>query len=252
MPEMKRLSSKVILITGAASDLGAAFARRCSAEGASVICTDIDDGAAKALAGTLGDGSIGLHCDVTDAASVRRAVKATQDRYGKLDGVVHNAAIATEDGTVVSLSEKQWRQEIDVTLTGAFLVCKHAIPLMEPQGSGSIVFIASTYGHVAAPQSAAYCAAKAGLIHLAKAIAADYALAGIRANSVSPGAVKTNRLLKRWPDLDAAETALASAHLLNRIAEPDEIAGAVAYLLSPDSAFVTGTDLLVDGGFTAI
>lgn len=206
----------------------------------------------KALAGTLGESSIGLHCDVTDAASVRRAVKAVEDRFGKLDGVVHNAAIATQDGTIVSLPEKQWRQEIDVSLTGAFLVCKHAIPLMKTQGSGSIVFIASTYAHVAAPQSVAYCAAKAGLIHLAKAIAADYAPAGIRVNSVSPGAVKTSRLLKRWPDLDAAETALAPAHLLNRIAEPDEIAGAVAYLLSSDSAFVTGTDMLVDGGFTAI
>ena len=90
-----------------------------------------------------------------------------------------------------------------------------------------------------------------GLIHLAKAISADHAHLGIRANSVSPSAVKTSRILKRWPNLDAAETALASAHLLNRIAEPTEIAGAVAYLLSSDSTFVIGTDMLVDGGFTA-
>ena len=248
---MKRLSRKVILITGAASDLGKAFSKRCAMEGASVICTDINETAVKVLAGTLGNGSIGLYCDVVDTASIRRAVDTVEKRFGKLDGIVHNAAAATEEGTVVSLPEVQWRKEVGVSLTGAFLVCKYAIPLMETKGTGSIVFIASTYGHVAAPRSVAYCAAKAGLIHLAKAISADHAHLGVRANSVSPGAVKTSRLLKSWPDLDAAETALASAHLLNRIAEPTEIAGAVAYLLSSDSAFVVGTDMLVDGGFTA-
>jgi NAD(P)-dependent dehydrogenase (short-subunit alcohol dehydrogenase family) len=116
-------------------------------------------------------------------------------------------------------------------------------------GGGSVVFIASQFAHVATGKAVAYCAAKAGLVHLAKAMAVDHAADGIRVNSLSPGAVATPRLLQRWPDLAAANTGLGPAHLLGRIAQPDEIAAAAAFLLSTDASFITGTDLMADGGY---
>lgn len=246
-----RLGGKVVLITGAASGIGAAIARRCVGEGASVICADQSHAGATALAGELGRSALGLACNVVDARSVRAAVEDGVARFGRLDGLVHNAAAPSRDGTVVDLAEEQWQLEIGVSLTGAFLVSKHVLPMMITAGGGSVVFVASQFAHVATGNSVAYCAAKAGLVHLAKAMAVDHATDGIRVNSLSPGAVATPRLLQRFADFGAADAALGPAHLLGRIAQPDEIAAAAAFLLSQDASFVTGTDLLADGGYAA-
>ena len=248
-PMTARLAGKVILITGAASGIGAAIARRCLAEGGSVVCADHAEDAAANLAEELGSRALAVRCDVTDGRSMERALDTVRGRFGRLDGLVHNAAAPSLDGTVVDLSEEQWRRELDVSLTGAFLASKFALPLMISGGGGSVVLIASQFAHVATGKAVAYCAAKAGLVHLAKAMAIDHAGEGIRVNSLSPGAVATQRLLQRWPDLEAADRQLGPAHLLGRIAQPDEIAAATAFLLSADASFVTGTDLLVDGGY---
>ncbi|MBB3166056.1 SDR family oxidoreductase [Rhizobium laguerreae] len=246
---MSRLDGKVVFLTGAASGIGAAIARRCIDESASVICADQSPEGVLALAQSLGPRAFGIQCDVTDNISVGRAVGTGTRHFGRLDGLVHNAAAPSMDGTVIDLAEKQWRLEIDVILTGAFLVGKHALPAMIEGGGGSVVFIASQFAHVATAKAVAYCAAKAGLVHLARAMAVDHAGDGIRVNSLSPGAVATPRLLQRWPDLEAANAGLGPAHLLGRIAKPDEIAAAAAFLLSSDASFVTGTDLLADGGY---
>lgn len=251
MSGARRLAGKVVFITGAASGIGAAIARRCIAEGARAACADLKGDAAASLAASLGPDALGLPCDVTNSESVQAAVAAAHKHFGRLDGLVHNAAAPSTDGTVADLSLANWQLEIDVSLTGAFLASKFAVPIMAAGGGGSIVFVASQFAHVATAKAVAYCAAKAGLVHLARAMAVDHAGQGIRVNSLSPGAVATARLLQRWPDLDAADGGLGPAHLLGRIAQPDEIAAAAAFLLSADASFVTGADLLADGGYAA-
>lgn len=247
---MTRLAGRTILISGAASGIGLAIAERAVAEGACVVLAERDATLAGDVATGFGDAALGVGCDVTDADAAEAAVAAALGRFGRLDGLVHNAAAPSLDDTVVSLDPRQWRLELDVSLTGAFLLSRHAVPAMAPTG-GSIVFIASQYGSVGTAASPAYCAAKGGVVNLARAMAVDHAAQGIRVNSLSPGPVGTARLLQRWPDLAAADAALGPATLLGRIARPAEIAAAAAFLLSEDASYITGTDLRVDGGFTA-
>ena len=249
-----RLERRIILIAGAASGIGAAIAARVVAEGGRVVLADRDTAAARDLAMSYGAEGLGVGCDVTNARSVAAAVVAAVERFGRLDGLVQNAAAPSVDATVVDLDPEQWHRELNVSLTGAFLLAKYAVPAMlrseRPEG-GAIVLVASQYGSVGTAQSVAYCAAKGGLVNLARAMAIDHADRKIRVNSLSPGPVGTSRLLQRWPDLAAADTVLGPATLLGRIARPDEIAAAAAFLLSDDASYITGTDLRVDGGFTA-
>jgi NAD(P)-dependent dehydrogenase (short-subunit alcohol dehydrogenase family) len=248
-PTANRLNNHVILIAGAASGIAAAIARRCVAEGARIVCADYDAAAATALADEWGPSAVACRCDVTEIDSASDAVEIARERFGRLDGLVYNAAAPSTDTTVVDLDERSWRHQIDVILTGAFLVSKFAVPLIAASGGGSVVLISSQLGRVATAGAVAYCTAKAGLIHLAKAMAVDHAADKVRVNSLSPGAVATTRLLRSWPDLEAANVGLGPAHLLGRIAKPSEIAAAAAFLLSSDASFVTGSDMLVDGGY---
>ncbi len=253
-----RLAGKITLVTGAGAGIGRAIAHAFAAEGAAVVCLDIDGAAAEAVAdetraagaGAAAD-AIAVACDIADPDGVRAAIESTRERYGALHALVNNTTREGGAGLVTELDLDDWRRSLDVNLTGAFLLCRSAIPLMAESGGGSVINIASQLGHVALGRSAAYCATKAALIHLTRVIALDHAAQGIRANSLSPGAVETPRLLGMFGNMERARRYLEPKHILGRLGAPEEIAAAAVFLASDKSSFMTGADMLVDGGYTA-
>jgi NAD(P)-dependent dehydrogenase (short-subunit alcohol dehydrogenase family) len=245
-----RLKDRVILVTGAAHGIGRATTVRLVSEGARVVCADLDEQGATATAALAGKAAVGLRCDVTDPASAQAAVEAGVRTFGSLWGLINNAAAPSHDGTVVTLALEDWNREIAVGLTGAFLMSKYAVPHMLAKG-GSIVHVASQFATVGVAGSSAYCAAKAGLVNLAKVMALDHAADNIRVNTLSPGAVWTERLMSRNASLEEANRKLAPRFPIGRIGRPEEIAAAAAFLMSDDSSFMTGSDMLVDGGYNA-
>jgi NAD(P)-dependent dehydrogenase (short-subunit alcohol dehydrogenase family) len=248
------LEGKVAIVVGAANGIGRATARTFAAAGARVVCGDVEEAGAKATAADVeksGGQALPVHLDVTEGASCRASVAAAVERFGGLDVLMYGAADHDQAATVLEMSEAAWDRVIRINLTGAFLMVKAAIPAMIARGGGSVIMIASQLGRVGSPARPAYCATKGALIQLAKVLAADHAAQGIRANTISPGAVATRRMLRRWKDMDDARANMGPKHLLNRIAEPEEIARAALYLASDASAFMTGSDLLIDGGYTA-
>ncbi len=248
---MKRLQGKVAIVTGAAGDIGCAIAVRFVAEGASVLCADLDLEGAEVCAQTAGASAVAARCDVSISASAAACVKTAVDKFGSLHILVNNAATVSPYEPVHALDEAAWRQALDVNLTGAFLMSKHAVPVMQKSGSGCIIHMASQMGHVGAPGRAAYGATKAGLIQLARIMALDYGPHGVRVNSLSPGAVLTSRVVARYGSVEATRDKLEPRYPIGRLGTPEDVALAATYLASDEAAFVTGTDLLVDGGYTA-
>jgi NAD(P)-dependent dehydrogenase (short-subunit alcohol dehydrogenase family) len=161
------------------------------------------------------------------------------------------AAPVSAQGTVETMPLADWSKEISVNLTGTFLMCKYAVPALRRAGGGAIVIIASQLGHLGVPERAAYCTTKAALIHFTRILAMDHARDNIRANSISPGFILTDRSSARSGGKESARKVMGPKHLLNRPGLPDEIAAGAAYLASDESSFVTGTDLLIDGGYVA-
>jgi NAD(P)-dependent dehydrogenase (short-subunit alcohol dehydrogenase family) len=249
------LENKTAMVVGAANGIGRATALAFAAAGARVACADVEEPGTKATAAEIEKGggqALPVRLDVTDGASCRVAVAAAVERFGGLDILMYGAADSDRTATVLEMDEAAWDRVIRINLTGAFLMVKAAIPAMIARGGGSVILIASQLGRVASPGRAAYCATKGALIQLAKVLAADHAAQGIRANTISPGAVATRRMLRRHKDMDEAQRVMGPKHLLGRIAQPEEIARAALYLASDASAFMTGSDLLIDGGYTAI
>ena len=249
------LEKKVAIVVGAANGIGRATALAFAAAGAAVTCADVEEAGARTTAAEIDRGgaeALPIHLDVTEGASCRAAVAATVERFGGLDVLLYGAADSDRAATVLEMDEAAWDRVIRVNLTGAFLMVKAAIPAMIARGGGSVILIASQLGRVASPGRAAYCATKGGLIQLAKVLAADHAAQGIRANTISPGAIETRRMLRRWKDMEEARAMMGPKHLLGRLGRPDEIARAALYLASDASAFMTGSDLLIDGGYTAV
>jgi NAD(P)-dependent dehydrogenase (short-subunit alcohol dehydrogenase family) len=250
----ERLSGQVALIAGGGGEIGAAIARRFAAEGAAVAVADLEpakaDAVAKAITGKGGKGSA-LALDVANEASAEGAVMRTLDVFGKLTTLVNVAATVTPDGSIETLSLAQWNEALAVNLTGAFLMCKFAVPALRRAGGGNIINIASQLGHLGVPLRSPYCTTKAALIHFTRILAMDHAVDNIRANTISPGFILTERSSRRVGGKDKARVINGPRHLLNRPGEPEEIAAGAVYLASDDASFVTATDLLIDGGYIA-
>jgi len=253
--EKYSLKGKSAVVTGAGNGIGRAISLAFAEAGAAVACVDLDAKAAGATAAAIADEggrALPVHCDVASEAEVERAVKAILGEFVVVHILVNGAAGYDPNGTVLDLSLSEWNRVFAVNVGGAFLMSRAILPAMIAAGGGSIIHIASQLGSVAAPQRAAYCATKGALIQLAKAMAADHAAQNIRVNTLSPGAVETERLVKRFGNMEAARRMAGPKHLVQRLGQPEEIALAAVYLASDASSFMTGSDLLVDGGYNAI
>jgi len=252
---MAPLSGKVAFVTAAGGAIAGSTARLFAAEGAAVYCVDIDEETVSQTAKDVtenGGRATAQHLDVTDEVDVEKSLAACVAEFGRLD-IVFNAAAALEpNATVETMSLATWNEVVEVNLTGMFLVCKYAIPHLRAAGSGSIINIASTFGHIAWPERPAYMATKGAVRQLSRSIALDFAKDNIRANSISPGAIETRRLLQRTPTMEKVRERMVPLHPIGRLGQPEDIANAALYLASDQSSFVTGSDMLVDGGFTAI
>jgi NAD(P)-dependent dehydrogenase (short-subunit alcohol dehydrogenase family) len=249
------LAGKAALVSGAAGGIGRAIALAFAKAGAQVACCDIDLAGAEEtarLVETVGGRALARRCDVAVESDTLAVAAATNDAFGRLDILVSGAAPHDSGGSVVETSVADWERVVAVNLTGSFLLCRAALPLMVASGGGSIILIASQLGRVGSAGRAAYCATKGGLIQLAKVMAIDHAGENIRVNALSPGAVETGRLTRRYGTFEAARAAIGPKHVLGRLGQPPEIAAAAVFLASDEASFVTGSDLLVDGGYTAI
>lgn len=260
------LRDRVVLVTGAAGDIGRAMARRFLAAGARVALVDRDAagladclaGLADCLAGTAGAWPAGdaraitLLADIADEHAAQSAVATAVRRFGTLHVLVNNAARVTPQFPVGAIPVDEWRATLEVNLTGAWLMARAALPHLAAAGGGVVINIASQLGHVATPGRGAYSVSKAGLIALTRAIAIDHAAERIRAVSLSPGAVMTSRLTSRYGGEEAVNRELAPRHPIGRIGTPAEIAQVACFLAGDAAAFITGVDVLADGGYTAV
>jgi NAD(P)-dependent dehydrogenase (short-subunit alcohol dehydrogenase family) len=249
------LKGKNAIVAGSGSGIGRAIALAFARAGAQVACLDVDGDAAVATArdaSANGRRSIALACDVSREADVGAAAEKTLAAFKSIHVLVSGAAGHDPTGTVLELSLGQWNRVFAVNVAGAFLLSRAFLPAMIAGGGGSVILIASQHGSVAAPGRAAYRASKGALIQLAKTMAADHAAQNVRVNTLSPGAIETGRMIFRFGSMEEARRVSSPKYLVGRLGQPDEIAAAAVFLASDASSFMTGSDMLVDGGYNAI
>ena len=252
-----RFSHKVALITGAADGIGAATAELFAEHGASVVIGDIDDKGGADVRDRIiaaGGKAVFVHADIARPADATALATAAEISFGRLDILVNNAATFVLKG--IDATPEDWHRSLDVNVIGTSMVTQAAVQLMRRGGGGAIVNLASISSFVAQPQFVTYSATKAAILQMTRNLALDLAPDGIRVNCVCPGTILTrasrDHMERVGMSLDDFIAAEAPKHLLNRIGSPREVAQAILFLASDDASFITGTHLMVDGGYTAI
>lgn len=247
LPAAAAINPLKVIVTGAGSGIGSAVVDRLIADGGQVAALDRAEDVIHPAA------TVSISVDVRDAELVRAAVDEAARQLGGVDGIVCCAGIAIR-GTVESAALSDWRAQFDVNVYGIMTTVRAALQHLRAAGGGSVVTIGSNLGVVAQPDLAAYCATKGAVLSLTQAMAIDHAADGIRVNAVSPGPTRTPMLLETLAtssDPEAAKRNSVATQLHGRLVEPDEIAAAVAFLLSPEARSIIGANIAVDGGYTA-
>jgi len=254
---VQRLDGKVALVTGGGQGIGRAICLLFAREGAKVAVTDVGEARGRAVTDEVrsGGGTARFwRLDVTDEAEVEKVTADVVDAFGSLDVLVNNAGISGVDKPTHEVTVEEWDRVMDVNVKGVFLCSKHALPYMKAAGAGSIVNLSSIYGLVGAPDAPPYHASKGAVRLMTKTDAMLYAADGIRVNSIHPGFIWTPMVedfLGRQGDVEKGREAIAALHPVGRMGEPDDIAYGALYLASDESKFVTGSELVIDGGYTA-
>jgi|TARA_R110002124_G_scaffold28813_7_gene101109 NAD(P)-dependent dehydrogenase (short-subunit alcohol dehydrogenase family) len=254
---MDRLKNKVAVVTGAALGLGHAIATRMAGEGAAVAVLDVLESDALELAAELtaaGHRARGWRCDVSDEATVARVMAEVVDHFGRLDIVVNNAGVAGVNKPTHEITESEWDRVQAINVKGVFFCTKHAIPHLKAGGGGSIINLSSIYGLIGGADVPPYHASKGAVRLMSKTDALIYAPDRIRVNSIHPGFIWTPMVeqhLGTMEDPKAARQATADLHPLGHMGEPDDIAWGAVYLASDEAKFITGSELVIDGGYTA-
>lgn len=253
---MKRLENKVILVTGGAAGIGKAVVLKCLEEGASVAFCDVNDVLSNQMVAELASDKLAyFHCDITNESEIGSMVSQIVETFGGLDGLVNNARASILKSLDASVED--WELMLRVNIMGQALVSRYAVEAMKARGQGSIVNMGSISGVIAQPNQLTYNVTKAAMISMSKCLALDLKDDHIRVNTVSPGWVMTENvhdlLYNQWEmDDERIQKEIGSQHLTGRIAESSEQAAVIAFLLSDESAAINGTNVMSDGGYTAV